>query len=239
MLLFYVRHGDPTYNPDQLTPLGHRQAESVAKRLALFGLDEIYVSSSTRALETAQPTCELLKQEATVLDWTNESYAWQDLSVVDDDGVRRWIDVSHRYRRMLTDAEIRRLGGCWREHPGFADTTVVQGYDRIERETRAFMATLGYAYDPKTDAFRATDPNENKRVALFAHGGFGGAFLSCVLGIPYPLFATRFCMGLTGVTVLHFDPKADPCIPSLLTFSNDGHLYRDGLPLRHGNRFPF
>ena len=57
MILFYVRHGDPIYNPDQLTPLGHRQAESVAKRLALFGIDEIYASTSTRAMQTAQPTC--------------------------------------------------------------------------------------------------------------------------------------------------------------------------------------
>ena len=30
MILYYVRHGDPTYNPDELTPLGHRQAEAVA-----------------------------------------------------------------------------------------------------------------------------------------------------------------------------------------------------------------
>lgn len=38
MLLFYVRHGDPIYNPDSLTPLGERQAEAVAKRLALHGV---------------------------------------------------------------------------------------------------------------------------------------------------------------------------------------------------------
>ena len=49
MLLFYVRHGDPTYRPDALTPLGTRQAESVAHRLSQFGLDAIYSSSSNRA----------------------------------------------------------------------------------------------------------------------------------------------------------------------------------------------
>ena len=60
MILFYVRHGDPIYNPDQLTPLGHRQAESVAKRLALFGVDEIYASTSTRAIQTAPPVFTIL-----------------------------------------------------------------------------------------------------------------------------------------------------------------------------------
>lgn len=53
MLLFYVRHGDPTYEPDALTPLGRRQAEALARRLSLYGLDRIYTSSSTRAMQTA------------------------------------------------------------------------------------------------------------------------------------------------------------------------------------------
>ena len=56
MLLFYIRHGDPIYMPDSLTPLGKRQAEAVAKRLSRYGLDKIFVSSSTRAIQTAEPT---------------------------------------------------------------------------------------------------------------------------------------------------------------------------------------
>lgn len=35
MLFFYIRHGDPIYNPDSLTPLGRRQAEALGKRLAV------------------------------------------------------------------------------------------------------------------------------------------------------------------------------------------------------------
>ena len=34
MLLFYLRHGDPIYSPDSLTPLGQRQAEALGRRLA-------------------------------------------------------------------------------------------------------------------------------------------------------------------------------------------------------------
>ena len=63
MLFFYIRHGDPIYTPDQLTPLGQRQADAVGKRLAMFGVDRIYSSTSMRAQQTAQPTCDLLKKE--------------------------------------------------------------------------------------------------------------------------------------------------------------------------------
>ena len=62
MLLYYVRHGDPIYEPDSLTELGHKQAAALAKRFSLYGLDEVYSSPSIRARQTAQPTCEALPQ---------------------------------------------------------------------------------------------------------------------------------------------------------------------------------
>ena len=40
MILYYVRHGDPIYDPNSLTPLGMRQAEALAKRFGIYGLDE-------------------------------------------------------------------------------------------------------------------------------------------------------------------------------------------------------
>ena len=42
MLLFLIRHGDPIYEPDSLTPLGKKQAEALAKRLALYGIDRVF-----------------------------------------------------------------------------------------------------------------------------------------------------------------------------------------------------
>ena len=93
MILFYVRHGDPIYSPDQLTPLGHRQAESVAKRLALFGVDEIYSSTSTRAMQTAQPTCEILGLKPEIADWTSEGHTWEEFTFNDPNlnGAQNWV----------------------------------------------------------------------------------------------------------------------------------------------------
>ena len=62
MLLYYVRHGEPTYDPDELTPNGKRQAEAVARRLARFGLDKIFSSTAIRAQQTAKPAAELTRQ---------------------------------------------------------------------------------------------------------------------------------------------------------------------------------
>lgn len=94
MLLFYIRHGDPTYRPDDLTALGRRQAESVAKRLSLYGLDQIYSSTSNRARLTAEPTAQIPKKEVIELDWCKEAYAHQEFSIPISDDKRKWIPIN-------------------------------------------------------------------------------------------------------------------------------------------------
>ena len=37
MLLYIIRHGDPIYNPDCLTDLGHEQAKALVPRLSQTG----------------------------------------------------------------------------------------------------------------------------------------------------------------------------------------------------------
>ena len=61
MLLYYVRHGDPIYSPDSLTPLGERQAEAIGRRLAGCGIHRVFTSTSNRAKMTAQPLCEMAR----------------------------------------------------------------------------------------------------------------------------------------------------------------------------------
>ena len=54
MNLYIVRHGNPNYDLDCLTPLGHEQAEAAAEALEAIGIDEIYSSPMGRARETAK-----------------------------------------------------------------------------------------------------------------------------------------------------------------------------------------
>ena len=235
MLFYYIRHGDPTYDPDELTPLGRRQAEAVAHRLTQHGLDEIYVSSSTRAQQTCQPTCEILKMQPTVLDWTNEHYAWLQLSVLDEQGNRHWGFGDPETCRLFASEELAKLRFDWYRHPYFDGTDFEIGIKRIQKEAYAFLEGQGYVFDRERGGFLATRPND-KRIALFAHQGFGLAFLSILMNIPYPLFCTHFDMSHSDVSVIHFAERDGLVIPKMLMMSNDSHLYRDGLPTRYNNR---
>lgn len=238
MLLYLIRHGDPIYDPDSLTKLGHRQAEAVAKRLALYGVDRLYSSSSTRAILTATPTSEVVKKEITILDWCSETHAWRDLTTMRDDGMRTWCFYHPQTVRLFLKEEVRALGRKWYEHPAFRDTSYGAGMERVQRESDNFLQSLGYTHDLANNCYIPVAPNE-ERVALFAHQGFGLAFLSCVLDVPYPILCTHFDMGHTGITVIEFREKAGIVVPCVLTLSDDSHIYREGLPTRYQNRVYF
>lgn len=237
MLFFYVRHGDPIYTPDQLTPLGQRQAEAMGKRLAMFGVDRIYASTSMRAQQTAQPACELLKKEKILLDFCHENHAWREMTRVVN-GQRRWLFGDKDLRAVLVSDEMRALGDHWYEHPLFAEYAFRAGMERIDRETDALFASLGFVHNRSTHTYLVTEP-PCERVALFAHQGFGSLFLSSLLDIPYPQFCAHYNLQHTGMTVIEFENVDGICVPTVLTMGNDAHLYREGLPLDYEHRIRF
>lgn len=237
MLLFYVRHGDPIYNPDSLTPLGERQAEAVGKMLRSLRIDEIYASTSERAKLTARPLCEISKKELTELDFANEGYAWRDLTCYSKArGCYTWLFFAPEMKELFHTPEMISLGQRWHEHPAFSaeehkDRNYGAGIARIQEGADAFLESLGYkrVSDGKYQVLDHSD----KRVAFFAHQGFGLAFLSCVVGIPYPMFCSHFDICTSGVTVIEFNNDGGYSYPRILTLSSSAHLYKEGLPTRY------
>ncbi len=236
MLLYYVRHGDPIYDPDSLTPLGARQAEAVAKRLARYGLDEIYVSSSQRAKDTAKPTCEILKKEPTELDWANEGHAWRDFSVEREGGGRYWCFQLPSYQRLFNSEEIRKLGDNWYDYPGFRETNFKNGMLRIRDAADEFFEQQGYKHDRNEHIYISEKPND-KRIAIFAHQGFGVLFLSSILDVCMPQFVTHFDICHSSVSVIEFKDNNGITVPKVLMLGNDSHIYAEGLPTKYNNFF--
>ncbi len=234
MLFFYVRHGDPTYSPDALTPLGRRQAEAVGRRLARFGLDRIYASTSTRAIQTAEPAAEMLKLPITQLDWCNESHAWRDYAIEYEPGKRTWCFARRDIQNIFNETAIQEMGDQWYTDPRLTEYHFENGEERIRRESDAFFAELGYQRVGKSGVYQVTKSN-SERVALFAHQGFGMAFLSHLLHIPYPVFTTHFDISHSNLTVIEFAERDGFAVPKVLTWSSDGHLYAENLPTAYNN----
>lgn len=229
MLLYYIRHGFPTYHPDCLTPLGHRQAESVCRRLSVNGIDRIFASTSQRAKETAQPLCEILGKEMELVDFANEKYAAEYFVIDGVDGYLGWAAGDKKLRHSFFKPEVRAMGRDWYNHPDFEGYGFDKGINRAEKQIDEFLESLGYRHNREKGYFEVINPN-NDRVALFAHAGFGQLFASTVLDIPYPDITMKFSMNHTGMTVFNFKDEDGICIPNVLMYSGDGHLYKDSLP---------
>ncbi len=238
MLFFYVRHGDPVYNPDSLTPLGHEQAKSLSKRFVTYGLDKVFSSPSVRAIQTAQPTCDLLKLEKNVCPWADEGLAWQDFSIDASTGIHTWCFYDPEILALFRSPDVRALGDRWYEHPNLVQYNFGKGVARINAAVDEFFLSLGYRHDRENCRYEPVNHNKD-RVALFAHQGFGIAFFASMLDIPYPVISTHFDFGHSSMSVINFEQNGQFVYPKVLQVSNDAHLYRDGLMSGYHNHYKF
>lgn len=233
MLLYVIRHGDPIYDPDSLTPKGHRQAEAVGRRLATRHFDRIYASTNVRAQQTAQPLCELTGLPMQIEHWASETLAWEEFSHVGDDGRRHWVFQSASRKALRRDESLT-IGDQWYTLPEFAAVDGKKGIERIRRDSDAFLAKQGYVREGR--AYKAVQPNDD-RIALFCHQGFGLTWLSTVLEIPPHIFWNCFDMTHSAVTILRFQAEDDGyCVPQCIGFSDMSHIYAEDLPMVFQNR---
>lgn len=237
MLLYIVRHGDPIYNPDSLTPKGHLQAEALAKRFGLHGLDQIYASPLIRAQQTAEPTAKLLGLPVQIEEWTSESKAAADFYIHDQENNQHgWIFQTH-HDDMRTNISANCTMENWHTfYPfteAFPNKDFKAGYQRIIDASDEFLARQGYKRDGAV--YQINKPNEEK-IAVFCHQGFGTTWLSHLLNIPPQIFWRSFNLSHSSVTVLQFSNRPNGMTsPQCLQLSDLSHIYREGLPYQYNN----
>ena len=239
MLLFYVRHGEPIYDPDSLTETGLKQAEALSKRFALFGLDKIYSSTSNRAVLTAEPTAKRLGLSIEKLPWCHEGLVAREFNPYKENEGWTWCFSHAPTVRLFRSNEVKKLGDKWYDHPAFSDLLYKEGVLRVNKETDEFLNSLGFTHDRENRVYRKNQNPTPERVALFAHQGFSMAFLSSLMDIPYPEYCTRHDLGHSSVTVIDFHEWDGVFIPRFLQVSNDAHVYKAGLPLFYNHEYEF
>ena len=235
MIIFYIRHGDPIYDPDQLTELGHAQAEAVSRRFAKYGVDKVYASTSNRAIQTAMPTCEKLGLELTTLDFLNENDLG-GIKLKNAVGKNDWLWSHPEFSEILCSREVRTMGDEWYKHPKLADYHFENVIHPIQKELDKLIASHGYVHDPEKGLYRVEKCDTEKKIAIFAHESVGKIVMSHLLDIPYPYYAEHFEMHTSAITAIFFDvgtskePENTPrpyARARVMTLSNDAHLYND------------
>lgn len=233
MLLYVIRHGDPIYDPDSLTELGRKQAAALSRRLAVHGLDKIYTSPMIRAIQTAEPTCELLGLPYKIEEWASENDAFQKFYKDYDDGRHTWC-FEQQSTNFNTEKNSQRKDWYNIEEFGNDPERLKEFFEHTAAEGDKFLAKLGYVRDGYN--YRITAPNDD-RVALFCHEGISSIWLPHVLNIPPQIFWSAFTFSHTGVTIIRFENNPNGVTaPRVLCLSDMSHIYESGLPYKYKNR---
>lgn len=136
MRIIFVRHGEPDYANDCLTPEGHKQAAAAAERLSVEGVREIYAAPSGRAQQTAACTARRLGLEVATLSFMGE-ISWGGPGIPADG--RPW---TLGYRMLQEGFDFNAVD--WRRHPYFAENTVTRYYSTVTDKFDEFLREIDY-----------------------------------------------------------------------------------------------
>lgn len=225
MRLYIIRHADPDYDNNTITPDGHREARALADRLTSHGLDRIYTSPMGRAKDTMQYTADLLQLQPSILDWTQELSSLR-LPNGKWNSVMAWdVPAEIALRAKPAPDEIG-----WHTTPHYRDVNIQKICREITIHSDSFLASLGYQRQGKR--YRCLRANEEK-VAIFCHGGFGLTWLALLLHIPVATMWSGFWLPPSSVTTILFDQRSEHwATPRCIGLADVSHLYQANLPVK-------
>lgn len=224
MRIYIIRHADPDYENDTITPSGHLEAQALAERMLSENINSIYCSPVQRAQHTMNYTRELTGLVPETQDWLAEIQDWQ---TTDTKGrpIPAW----------NVDGEIIRgrlplpTSDNWHEAEPFRNPAIRKGFAGIGARSDLFMERAGFRRED--GLYRILQPNE-RRIAVFCHMGFGLAWLAHLLELPLPLLWSGFWLAPSSVTTILMDARSEKwAVPRCLGIGDVSHLYGKKLPV--------
>lgn len=219
MKLVIVRHGDPDYEKDSLTPQGFKEADLVADRICKLDVKAFYCSPLGRAKDTAKPTLERLGRKAKTLSWMREyegkvklngevKTAWDRLP-------REWTENPDYY-----DFEK------WIKTPLMQSHNVPKTYKRVCKGIDKILLDHGYRHEGK---HFVVENSNHDTIVLFCHFGVEAVILSHIFGCSPMVLWHNFVALPTSVTTLITEEREEGiAVFRTQQFGDVSHLYAAG-----------
>lgn len=231
MKLIIVRHGDPDYEHDSLTPVGWEEARLVSERISKLDVKEFYVSPLGRAKDTASFTLEKMKKSATTCEWLREfsptinrpdvnehrSIAWDWLPA-------DWTEDESYFRRDL-----------WYNTEIMRDGQVKKEYDWVIRNFDELLASHGYVRNG--DYYDVVNAN-NDTLVFFCHFGLECVLLSHLMNVSPMILWHHTVAAPSSVTTVYTEERRKGIASfRVASFGDISHLYVAGREPSFAARF--
>ena len=221
MKLLIIRHADPDYSIDSLTPTGWKEAEILSHRISKLDVKEFYVSPLGRAKDTASLTLKKMNREATICPWLREF----NCAIARPDSDKRiipwdwlpadWTAVPEHFDRNL-----------WHTTDIMQDGDVKEEYDWVTSELDKLLAKHGY--EREGNYYHAVNAN-NDTIVFFCHFGLECVLLSHLLNISPMLLWHGMCAAPSSVTTIVTEERREGIAYfRMSSFGDISHLYANG-----------
>lgn len=246
MKLLIIRHADPDYSCDNLTPQGKKEAAALAEFLKDKEITDFYVSPLGRAQATANYTLEKMNRTAVTLPWLREFPGHVRVAedpemaaampfspyVVNNDGTTLPWDVKPGY---WTADENYYHKEDWRKTAIALHSDTEEVYAGVAKGLDDLLASYGYVR--QGNIYRA-ERSSHDVVALFCHFGVESAMLSHLLGISPFVLWHNFVAVPSSVTTLYTEEREKGiALWRVAHFSDTSHLALAGLEPSFHARF--
>lgn len=219
MKLVIVRHGDPDYEKDSLTPQGFKEADLVADRISKLDVKAFYCSPLGRAQDTARPTLEKMGRKAKTLSWLRE---YEGRIKINGEKKGAW----DRLPREWTDNPDFYDYKKWIETDIMQSDNVPRTYKKVCKGIDKLLADHGYRHEGKH--YLVENPNHDT-VVLFCHFGVEAVILSHIFGCSPMVLWHNFVALPTSVTTLITEEREEGiAVFRTQQFGDVSHLYAAG-----------
>lgn len=218
MKLLIVRHGDPDYSIDSLTPTGWKEAELLVPRLSKLDVKAFYVSPMGRAKDTASLTLKAMGREAEECLWLREfNGSIRKPYEEGPGGVWDWLPAEWTREKRYFDRDR------WMEPEAMQDPSIRKEWQWVTENFDALLAKHGYVRDG--NVYRAERPNEDT-VVFFCHFGLECVLLSHLLHISPMVLWHGMCAAPSSVTTLVTEERREGIAYfRMSSFGDISHLY--------------
>lgn len=230
MKLMIVRHADPDYSIDSLTPVGWEEARLLAERMAKLDITDFYVSPLGRARDTASLTLEKMGRKAEVCPWLREFEA----PIYKPDSPKPgctwdWLPQDWTVEPRYYDPDR------WTEPEVMQAGDVAGQADWVASHLDAVLAAHGYERDG--NLYRAVRPNTDT-LAFFCHFGVECVMLGHLLHVSPMVLWHGMCAAPSSVTILNTEERRKGIASfRMSTFGDTSHLYAGGREPSFAARF--
>ncbi|MCQ2507154.1 MAG: histidine phosphatase family protein [Dorea sp.] len=231
MRLLIIRHGDPDYSIDSLTPEGWKEAELLSERLMKTKIDHYYVSPLGRAKDTASLTLKKKGEEAIECDWLQEfpPRIWRP--DVTEKKMIPWDWLPEDWTKDPKHYDYEE----WCKTDIMKEGEVEKTFSYVTEKFDELLAKHGYVREG--NLYRVEKAN-TETIAIFCHFGLECVLLGHLLGISVMSLWHGTVFAPSSVTTIHTEERRKGIASFRAASLGDiSHLYAGGVEPAFAARF--